>query len=155
MQVTAIKPLYMKLSFDSVSGNGFLISIDRQGAVHEKDRHKQTLVSKDNNRTDLLTLKEVVGPPEKPELKMEMNDTQEAFTLSQDKPFQRVEGYMADLRYPPEANKVWTNQRVGAPLKIGEDYYNIVAITESDVVLMEKRIKKKTTITFNPQTAPR
>jgi hypothetical protein len=70
--------------------------------------------------------------------------------LSRDKPFRRVDGYMADLKYDPESKK-WLNQRVGSSLKFGDDEYNIVAINQNEVVLSAKSNQKKTTLTYNSQ----
>ena len=78
------------------------------------------------------------------------------FPYAPDKPFKRVEGYAADLKYPLGENKVWLNQRVGSkPLFFANGYYNIVAISESNVVVSAKSNDKKTTIIFHPATEPR
>ena len=61
-----------------------------------------------------------------------------------------VDGFTADLKYPPENNRVWSNLRVGAPLRIAGEDYNIVAITKSEVVLYHKLTQKKTSRPFNP-----
>ena len=64
--------------------------------------------------------------------------------------YKRIDGYTADLKYPPE-NKTWTGRRVGSPqLTFNGEEYNIVAITQNEVVLSAKSNQKKWTITFNP-----
>jgi hypothetical protein len=151
LEVTGIKPLYLEVSYGSPSANGYFINIDRQSALREDRRHTQNFVSKEN-KSELLALRDVKGAPEKPtELDLEWNETGEPIVISPDKPFKRVEGYSADLKYPLEAGKVWTDRRVGSPrLNFANGYYNIVAITESNIVISAESNKKKTTITFHP-----
>jgi hypothetical protein len=156
LEVTAIKPLYLILSYGSQSGSGYFINIERQTALTESARHTQNFASKENKGA-LLSLNDVKGPPEKPtEVIVEWKDTGELLSLTPDKPFKRVEGYSADLKYPLEAGKVWTDQRVGGRhLSFANGYYKIVAITESNVVVSAESNGKKTTITFHPATEPR
>ena len=156
LEVTALKPLYLQLSYNGPSANGYFINIERQTAVSESKRHTQNFVSKEN-KSELLTLQEVKGPPEKPtELVLQWNETMEIVSLTPDKPFKRVEGYSADLKYPLEQNKVWLNQRISSkPLMFANGYYNIVAISESNVVVSAKSNDKHTTITFHSATEPR
>lgn len=156
LEVTATKPLYLQLSYNGPSANGYFINIERQAAASENKRHTQNFVSKEN-KSELLTLREAKGPAEKPtELVLEWNETGETVSLTPDKPFKRVEGYAADLKYPLEQNKVWLNQRVGSkPLFFANGYYNIVAISESNVVVSAKSNDKHTTIIFHPATEPR
>jgi len=128
-------------------------------ATMEKQMKKTTLrrliVSKENNRSELLDLKEVVGPPDKPtELVLVMKDSDEVIHLSPDKPYQEAQDYTVDLRYALE-NRTWRNQRTNSPpLVIGGAQYKIVAITESNVVFSAQSNNKKTTKTFNPATEP-
>ncbi|HEX3798833.1 MAG TPA: hypothetical protein VH413_09040 [Verrucomicrobiae bacterium] len=155
LEVVNIKPLYLELSYGSPSANGYFINIERQGALRSDKRHTQSLVSKDSPG-ELISLHNVVGPPDHPtQLELEWKETSEPITLSTDKPFRKVESYSADLKYPPE-NKSWNDQRVGSrPLFFANGSYNIVAITESNVVVLAESNKKKTTITLHPATEPR
>ena len=154
IEIMAIKPLYLKLTYNSLSasGSGYQIAIDREGS----GKHTSTIVSKENNKSDLLNLQQVAGPPEKPtELVLEWKETGETIHLAPDKPFRQVEDYAADLKYPPEPNKVWANRRTNSPpLFFNNAQYKIVAITASNVVLSAQSNNKKTTITFNPATEP-
>ena len=155
LEVTDIKPLYLQVTFDSQNANGYFIFVERQAAAEPSKRSKhESFVVKDEKK-DLFTLREVKGPPEKPtELVLELNETGDNISISPDKPFKRIEGYQSDLKYGLEANKIWKNQRVGATLNFAGGQYNIVAITETNVVLSAKSNDKKTTITFNPATEP-
>ena len=79
---------------------------------------------------------------------LELNDTGQRVTVTKEQPFRRVDGYMVDLKYAPE-NKTWTNRRVGASLSFNGEEYNIVAITENEVVLSAKSNQKKWTIKYS------
>ena len=146
LEITAIKPLYLTLTYNSLSASGYQISIDRPGS----GKHS-TIVSKESNKSDLLNLQQVVGPPEKPtDLVLELKETGETIHLAPDKPYQQIVDYEADLKYPPE-NKSWQNRRVNNLLSFAGATYKIVAITANNVVLSAPN-NKKTTITFNPAT---
>lgn len=156
VEITAIQPLYLKLAFDSVSGKeSYLIGVENQAATSKEKRNKtQTLCSPSNPKNSYFSLHEVKGPTENPTaLVLNLNDTGEIITLGPGKPYQRVDGHAADLKYGPE-NKTWRNYRAGANLSFAGSQYNIVAITETNVVLSAPN-GKKTTINFNPSTEPR
>jgi hypothetical protein len=156
--VTNITPLYLRLSLDSVtppdvSGNAtYIIGMEKPGATAAQKIRSQfscTINPPTKNKTFLML--EVKGKPEAPsEIVVQMLDSGEKAVISTNKPFQRVEGYTADLRYEPE-KKHWDNCRVGArqmPSFNGEEY-NIVAINKDEVVLAAKSNGKKWTIKAN------
>jgi hypothetical protein len=151
--VTQITPLYLLLILDSVETNEFgaryIIGVERQAAQNPWERDQRQHYSSLNEKNETYTIRAVVGPPENPEqLVLGLTDTGEEAVLSKDKPFRRVDGYMADLKYDPEGKK-WTSQRVGANLQFGDDAYIIVAINQNEVVLSAKSNQKKTTLTYN------
>ena len=63
--------------------------------------------------------------------------------VSKDAPFRRIDGYLAELRYPPE-NRTWPPRRKGDFMSFGGENYNIVAINENEVVLSAPSGKKTT-----------
>jgi hypothetical protein len=151
----AIRPLYLKLSFDSISGKGFLFGVERQAATRPADRSKrQTLATKENPKNDYFTLRDVKGTPENPTgFALELSDTGEMISVVPGQAYQRVDGYEADLKYGTE--KTWLRQRVNSVISFSAGQYKIVAITQSNVVLSANSNDKKTTINFNPATEPR
>jgi hypothetical protein len=158
LETTNIRPLYLEIKYDGPSGLGYTLVVNRQGAAREDLRHKSTFISKEN-KTDLLSLLEVKGTPEKPtELIFKWNEAgdmkDETISISPDKPFRKIESYSADLKYPPE-NRTWTDRRVGARLNFANSSYKIVAISPTNVVVLAESNNKKTTITFHPATEPR
>ena len=151
--VTKITPLYTTFTLDSVmtsdSGARYMIVVAREAGNRLGRKTAPASLNEKNNEG--FTIREVKGSPDNPaELTLELTDTGARAALSKSKPFKRADGYMADLKYPPE-NKSWSNQRVNALIRgvAGEDYI-IVAIATNEVVLSAKSNYKKTSIPFNP-----
>jgi hypothetical protein len=151
--VVKTTPLYLVLTFDSTGPlnngvpSGYLIGIERQAAASASGRRKkQTFATMNVKKEDLLTLREVKGPPEAPEaLRVELSDTGETVSITKDQPYQRVDGYLADVRYDPE-KKSFPGRRVNDRLTIVGEEYKIVAITENEVVVSHSLTGKKSTI---------
>jgi hypothetical protein len=148
--VTNILPLYLKLTLDSVatsdSGPRYVIGIEKQAAVLASQRSKKQSYCSLNppSKNDTFTMIDVKGKPEDPtQIIVQLNDTTERAAISKDKPFTRVDGYMADLRYDPE-KKNWPDKRVGAVLPFNGEDYKIVAINSHEVVLSAPNQKKWT-----------
>ena len=156
LTVTNINPLYLKLSLDSVntdpSGNAtYIIGVEKPGNTGNSKTRMQvscTLNPPTKNAAKIFSMAEVKGKADDPsEIIVELVDSKERVSIGKNKPFERVEGYMADLRYEPEKKK-WDFCRVGSntrPAFNGEEY-NIVAITKDEVVLSAKSNGKKWTI---------
>ncbi|MFN3408641.1 MAG: hypothetical protein ACK45B_06585 [Limisphaerales bacterium] len=142
-------PLFTIISLDNVttneSGARYAIGLERQAAPRVADRRKRQQFVSVGQKTEFFSLRSVRGPAADPEaLVLEWNETGEEMVVGKDRPFRRVDGYLADLRYPPE-NRLWSGRRVGDRLTFGGEEYNIVAITETEVVL-SARSGKKTTV---------
>jgi len=157
--VTNIVPLYLRLTLDSVAtsdtGPRYVIGIEKQAAVLPSQRtKKQTYCSLDPpSKNDTFTMVDVKGKPEDPtQIIVQLNDTTERAVITKDKPFSRIDGYMADLRYDPE-KKNWPDKRVGAVLPFNGEDYKIVAINSSEVVLSAPN-QKKWTIKYNQTGTP-
>ncbi len=153
--VTKITPLFYNLSLDSVATNDlgarYGIGVEHQAASTPALRRKQQrYVSADDRKKDLFTLLEVKGAPENPDqLVLKLTDSGETVTVSKDKPFQRVDGYMADLKYDPE-RKNFNARRVGAMISFGGDDYYVVAIDANAVILSAQSNQKRTTLPYTP-----
>jgi hypothetical protein len=150
LQILTNKPLYFILSFDSVvtndSGARYAIGLERQAAEKQTDRRKRQTYASVGDKSEFFLLKDVKGPPLNPtDLIVDLADSGESVTVAKgaDKPFRRVDGYTADLKYPPES-RTWLNRRVGDKLAFAGDDYNIVAINETEVVLSARSGKKFT-----------
>jgi hypothetical protein len=155
--ITEISPLYLIITLDSVSvldsGTKYVIGVQRESAPLQKDRSKKQTYSSIGAKNDTFTLREVQGAADNPtNVVLELKDGETA-SLSKEKPFRRVEGHMASLKYEPE-KKTWPNQRVGASISLNGEEYNIVAISTNEVVFSAKKNQKKWTITYNANATP-
>lgn len=148
--VTKQTPLYLKISLDGVNLTEatprYTINVEEEAAVDRNKRRKKPYFATLNNKNEAFVVREVKGNPENPQLVLELADDGEVITVSKDKPFQRVDGYAVDLRYPLENRPPWVGQRVGAALTFGGENYIIVAITKTEVVVLAKSNQKKTPV---------
>jgi len=159
--ITKMVPLYLKLTLDSVTvvdagGPRCVIGIEKEAALNPHDRNKTQKYCSLNTKNETFTLREVKTPADNPtnaSVVLELNDTAQRVTVTKDQPFRRIDGYMVDLKYAPET-KTWTNRRVGASLSFNGEDYNIVAVTENEVVLSAKSNQKKWTIKYSASAAP-
>jgi hypothetical protein len=160
IQVTDIRPLYTTISFEGVSETPtadrparYDLVVEKEAAARASQRTKKhfgaSLDAKDS-KNDTFIIREVKGPAENPtELVLELVESGERASVSRDKPYKRVDGYVADFNYPPE-KKNWKDQRVGAggpgmpAIKIGEETYKVVAISQNEVVFSANSNNKKT-----------
>ncbi len=152
--ITRISPLYLIITLDKVNisdaGPRYVIGVQKEAAAAAAQRVKKETYSKPNDKNDVFMLRKVDGPPENPtKLTVELNDTAEAAVVTPEQPFKRVDGYLADLKYEPE-KQTWNNCRIGRQLHFNGEDYNVVAISQSDVVLSAKSNQKKWPITYNP-----
>jgi hypothetical protein len=154
--VSNIQPLYLILTLDKVTtsqvSTNYIIGIERQAAATPGQRaKKQSLCTLDPpTKTEVFTMVAVDGHPDDPtNVVVQLKDSGERVNIPQGtNGFRRIDGYTADLRYPPENNKFWSNRRVNSqpPLAFNGEEYNIVGINQNEVVLAAKSNLKKTTI---------
>jgi hypothetical protein len=153
--VTNIAPLYLILSLDSIATNEFgaryVIGVTKQAAPTASKRGKQQrFVSVGDKPNDTFTLLQVKGAPENPEgLVLKLVDSGETVTVSRDKPFLRVDAYMADFRYDPE-KKVFRAQRSGNRVSFGGSDYLVVDVNRNELILADQSNQKKTSLPFTP-----
>ena len=165
--ITKMTPLYLKLTLDAVtqleSGPRCVIGLENEAARNPRDRRKTEKGYSLNEKNETFTLRDVKTnvPNVSAGLDLtnviavlELNDTHQRVEVSHDQPFRRIEGYMVDLKYAPENNKTWTRCRVGDPLFFNGESYNIVAITENEVILSAKSNQKKWTVKYSAGAAP-
>ena len=115
-------------------------------------RHKQQHYVSPGEKNEDFTLgtNGVKGDPDNPdELLLKLADSGATVPVSKDKPFRRVDGYMADLKYGPE-NKSFPDRRVGSIVSFGGEAYLIVAIDQNEVILSAQSNQKHTTLRYAP-----
>ena len=82
------------------------------------------------------------------EVVLEMKKDGEEVTLPKGKTYERIEGYIAELRYDAE-NKDFRNIREKSSLVLSGETNNVVAVTAEDVVLLNPATTLKTTLKYN------
>lgn len=158
--VTRIAPLYTTITYHSALISGadvrYDIAVEKEAAAKSNLRLPKHTYASLNSKTDTFVIREVKGPADNPtELVIELTDTAELVSIAKDKPFKRVDGYLADFKYPPD-NKTWSNQRVGSgglgttAINIAGESYIVVAINKNEVVLSAKSNNKKTPRPYVP-----
>jgi hypothetical protein len=154
--VTKITPLYFILTFESVETNGitprYVIGVERQTAANPALRRKQPRYVSAGEKKDFFTLVEVKGDPANPtSLVLKLSEGGDMVSLTKDKPFERVDDYVADLKYDLEKPpKNFPGRRVGSSLSFGGEEYIVVAVDADEVILSAQSNQKKTTLRYAP-----
>jgi hypothetical protein len=154
LTIARIAPLNLLITLEGVAGNGFNMGVTQEGATNVYLRRKYVSYVSTNSATDrihstkVFTLREVNRNAEPPEAVIELADGTRV-TVSTNKPFMRIMGYKADLKYSPEPNRNFNDRRVGDPLTLAGEDYNIVAITPNEVVVSARSNDRRTTIRNN------
>jgi hypothetical protein len=152
--VTDIKPIYLVISATNAT-DGHLMDVYREvPGISRPVEERHTIVATDKTN-ELFVLKNVGGSPENPTLTLELKSTHEPVTVSYDQPFRRVDGYTADIKYPPEPNlRPWLNMRPGqgrnSVLTFENGTYILVDVQKDSIVVSSQANNKKTPIYFNP-----
>lgn len=150
LQVARIVPLYTRISFDDIRDSGQTIRYQvrevQETSSKASEQRGVVRYMTPGDRADTFRLLEVQGPAEKPAgLVVQLAESKRRVTITQDRPFEEVAGYSADLRHAA-TNRNYNRQRLDDQLALGGEAYKIVAI-ESDAVTLENvHTLKRTTI---------
>jgi hypothetical protein len=159
LEITRIAPLYEIYSLANVSvtpgiPTHYGIGIKHEAAATAAKQAVKITYASLNQTTNNFTILSAEGPEEDPTgVTIKLSDTGERVTLTKDKPYQRVEGYIADLLYRPE-NKPFLNRRKtdSGSVCFANECYKIVDIEESSVVLLQLSNQKTWIRELNPTT---
>ncbi len=156
VSVTKITPLYLKIEFKGARDSGDNVRYDfvitREAATNTAGQKPAPRVVALGGKTDVFTLKSVVGEPDKPtEIVLELVDSKKTVSVSKEQVFTEVAGYAADLRYELE-NKVFPRQRVGQKVSLSGNTYNIVEIESGSITLEDEKTKKRTSIALKAES---
>lgn len=160
LEITKITPLYEYYSLENVSAvqglaTHYGIGIRHEAAASVSGRSVKITYVPVNVTTNNFTVLHATGPEDNPDsVTIELADTHQQVSISKGNPYKRVEGYMADLRYPPE-NKEFKNRRRtdSSPICFAGECYKIVDIQESEVVLLQLSNQKQWIKEFKPTNA--
>ena len=153
--VTNIQPLWFRLTLKDVqtsdAGPRYIIGIEKQVARTRKEAYCSLTPSPTKNETfSLVEVKGKADDIESAQVVVNLNDTKENVTITKARPYERVDGYMADFRYEPEKG-FWAARRVGAMLPFNGEQYRVVAINQNEAVVSAPNQKKWTVLAhLNP-----
>jgi hypothetical protein len=153
LQITRISPLNLTITLDGQSGSGVNMSVAPEtNRLLRPGQKLQSFLTTNTpservHRTRIFTLRGFQTSPQGPLAQIELADGT-VTTVATNKPFSRVEGYRADLSYPPE-NKKFDGARVGDRLVLANEDYIVVAISQNEVVVSARSNDRRTTIRTN------
>ena len=155
--LSGTNPLYLKVEYRGTTGSGanlrYRFAVTRESAKSKKERLRVTTTVQNVNLKDtrnLFTLLSIEGDRQDPTaFELKLDGDPEIITVGKGKPFQRVDGFTANLAYnTPGENKSYVNKRGGDKLFFAEDGHNIVAIGQREVVISTASTSKRTTISL-------
>lgn len=152
LQITKLTPLYLVITNQAISvsesGAHYIFTTIKEAAAKAQDRSASISALAVGSKNATFELRAIQGPTNDPTaLVLRMLDTDSDVTLTRDKAYKRIDGFMADLKYSPE-NRSWSNQRVGATLHFNGEDYKIVGVAESEIVVTAPN-GKKWTVKYN------
>jgi hypothetical protein len=150
LTITKITPLFTVIAYDGPSsGASGVYNMLVQRNSEKKPKEYARINAKPPS--GLYIVREAKGPPDNPtDLVLELPETKETVSISKNKPYQRIDGYSADLKYP--AADPMTKKRVGEIIKLDGEAYKIIEITEN-AVRVESSTAKQTKIDWNSASA--
>lgn len=145
--VTNVTPLYTVIAYDHPSPNGGVYIFNVQ---EHSGRKTAEYASKDKKtKSGLYIVRGIKGAVDSPDaIDLEIPETQEHVWVTQDKPYKTIDGYTADLVYPPES-RMFARQRVNDTLTLDNEQYKIIEITNDLVRVQSINSTKVTTIKVN------
>jgi hypothetical protein len=150
LQVTNISPLRLRLTYDEPQGSSdnqaYQISV-----LNESVNPRSTpRIGRLKQKNSAFTIESVKGDPANPTaLEVQLEGDKTPVTITRDKPYERIVGYSADLRYDPE-NRTWKARKKDDEIGFAGESYKVVAINPTQVVLSAKSNKKQTIKEYQP-----
>lgn len=150
LQIVEIRPLHLRVEFGEVAGTSQDI---RYRILVLNELRSSRATPRDagvGDKNNMFTLEKVFGEdPANPEgFQILLDGDKQPIRITRQQGYERVVGYSADLRHTVE-DRTWKDLRVKDELTFGGETYNIVAITENEVVLSAKSNKKQTVLEKN------
>lgn len=150
-----IDPLYFSIGYDNIVTNGaeifYSFGVTRQADAKRANRRRMTRRVRINQEIDIFVLKEVKGEPNRPDefvIRLLEDNREIRVSGNKSKPYSEIAGYTVDLIYQPDGKK-FNAKRRGDTIEIAKRWYEIVVVSENEVVIKDSRTTKQTTIRVN------
>ncbi|MGO8700345.1 MAG: hypothetical protein ACLQVY_21855 [Limisphaerales bacterium] len=150
LTVTNITPLYTIIAYDHPVGIGtptYDMTYQTQTDL-ARPGHKTTEFAKQDEKmkSGLYIIRGIKGAPDDPtELELEIPATGQTVSVTTNKPYQQVDGYVADLRYEPE-QKTMPKLHVDSTIKLDGELYKVIEISSNAVRVQANRTTKVTEV---------
>lgn len=136
LNLVATRPLNLSITYIGPTGIGdpyrYQFTIEQQHAKKPSDRRPVTLSLVEGTKNNFFLLREVRGPKDSAgEVVIELASG-ERVTLAKGKPFEKVMGHLADLRFE---NRDFLGKRADDTLVLAGTTYKIVAIGKEELVI--------------------
>jgi len=157
LEIVRTSPLMLVVSYEGSVVRGSETShrfkVTREAHREPRKRSPTTLeVTRAGNRNEVFALREMRPNADEPtEFVLEMADENKTVTVGPDAPYEDVDGYTVDLRYPPD-KQVFLNRRIGDRLVFAGDTNTIVAIEAASVTVEALSNRKRTTVRMTDDT---
>jgi len=152
LRITDIIPLYTVISYDrpSVEAGVYVLSVQEhvEGQQVGTAAHKTTDYAKKDQKTKrgFYIIRGIKGAPDDPsELEVEIPATGAQVSVTTNKPYERVDSYIADLRYAPEL-KTLPKLHVESPITLDGEQYKVIEINSNAVRVQATRTTKVTEV---------
>src|SRR5438445_2818948 len=154
LAIARITPLYLRIEYEGVGGSGdttqYRFKVTREAEKSPSKRIPITLsVATPGSKNPVFVLKDMKPKDNPAEFVLELSENNEPVTVTKDKPYVSVAGYLADLKYDPE-KLTFIGKRQGDALVFAGDTNKIVAITATNVTVQATSNTKRTTVTYAP-----
>jgi hypothetical protein len=148
LSVTNITPYYTIITYERSEGSFYVMGIQKEVDLNQpKSRVKHVSAHKDEkNKTWPFIVRGIKGAEDNPsEINLEMVDTGDTNVwVSTNNPFRQVESYTADLKYDPDPSLPLQKKKVKDEIRLDNDPYIIVEITNDAVRVQSRRTTKVT-----------
>lgn len=136
LKLVQTRPLNLRIVYVGPTGVGdpyrYEFSIEQQHSKKASDRRAVTMSLTEGTKNNLFRLQEVRGPKEAAgEVVIQLLGG-ETFTLAKGKPFEKVMGYSADLKFE---SRDFAAKRADDSLTLSGSNYKIVAIGKDELVV--------------------
>ena len=153
LKIVETRPLYLRISYNgdkklNPENPRYSFAVTREAAEKRSERRKVTRLARLRDKNDIFILKQVKGNHMKPDgFVLELLDSNRTIEVEALQEYSEVTGFQADLVYPAANDRKFTSQRKGDKISIEKRNYEVVFVSETEVVLSDEKTSKHTTIT--------
>ena len=150
LTITDIRPFYYSIKMESQAGEGFYMVVSHARGPKLKHFFAKPGEKPTPDKPYTITSVGTKAANGEVTLQLLLPDTQETVPVTADKPYQRVEGDTADLKYvSSDEKKTFLGKNVDDTILLSGEPYKIVAITSNSVTVQNTRTLQRNTIEWN------